>query len=947
MQPDQAAIPIRVRDRNNEKPMSQDTINSEAASKSQLQARVIAQINEERLIKDASSIQLSKFKLFDELAQEILQAGASEQKEILEILAENLRENTGSVLSRYIPGILRILKSEEEGVNDLRGLLDEYSKSTKWTIVDHIADRILEFDDANRFALRAKVDSTERLRGKKELGPYLEKLATVDRKNPDIARKFAMSIIGEDPERAVEFLKPAGETYARIKDYKNLEEVWNLLVKYDYEDLPYFEKIERILVGNREKIRIAAYLVTLAEPYKLEENWPVVITLMKKILEYEPLSQKARMDLVKAYKTRFENHSLLADFLKMSDLTNSKKPVLPAIASFERNIVFDKDNYVYHRSRGVGKILSIDKDQMIIDFRDNPGQKMSIQMAISSLQPLEPNHIWVKNYENPEEVEKLFKEDISEFFKLMLTSFNNKVTLAEIKLEVVPRFLSAEEWSRWWSRARTQLKKDPGFGFNPRKKDELILREQPLSLSEELTMKFQAESDWHKKLDLALESLKDAEAEDALRTCVQFYREQEENRDILKKIHSHLFIENANNLNPEEKVPHSFPREQLRELIKSESKEKLVQFCAETQAADFKREIVNLIIKNRPDYTDLLSQILYEVPIKVNRYVVSELNRLEQFDVLKNFLKRTFSRYREHPEVFLWVARSILTRQWNYEWIDYSREDIILLLFRLLKPLVQIEKKGTRMKNSAIESIFGTTNITVESIKNGVLPDVVEKANTGSLRRMAALFRDVPYIPDAHKENFLAYLEEMRPGLMQEATEEVDEETAEMAGEATTRDLFPGENVILVSSMGLEARKKYLDHLINVEMPENSRDIGAAQEKGDLRENAEYKAAMERQNTLRAEITRLDEEMKKARVIDPATVREDIVTIGARVHLQTSEGESREFSIFGPWEADPDKNVISYLSPLGKALVGKKVGDEITLESSIRYKVDKIENGLH
>ena len=926
--------------------MSQDTLNSEAANKNQLTAKVIAQINEERMMKDFSAVQLSKFKLLDELCQEIKDAPESERQEVLNTLEENLNEAADSIVSRYMLGVLKASDENDDGPELLRTLLDAYSKAAKWTIVDHVADRILEVDEGNRFALRAKVESTERLRGKKELGPYLEKLATVDRKNPDIARKFALSILTEDTERALEFLKSACETYARIKDYRNLEDVWNLLVQHMYENLPFFERIERILVGNKEKTRIAAYLWTLAEPYKVEENWNVVITLMKKILEFDPQSQKARNDLVRAYKARYADHSLLAEFLKMSDIQNSKKTVGPTIESFERNIVFDKENYVYHRTRGVGKILTIDQEHMIIDFRDNPGQKMSIQMAISSLQPLEPNHIWVKNYENPEEVARIFSEDITEFFKLLLISFNNKVTLAEIKLEVVPRFLTMEEWSRWWSRARTQLKKDPGFGFNPRKKDELILREQPLTLSEEITMKFQAESDWHKKLDLALESLKDVEAEDALRTCMQFYKEQEASRDIIKKIHSHMFLEAAYQQNPEDRTPHLFTRDQMKELIKSESRAKLVQFCSDTQAADFKREIVSQVIKNRPDYPEILSEILYEVPIKVNRFVVSELNRLEQFDTLKAFLKKTFARYREHPEIFLWTAKSILTKQWNYDWIDYSREEIILLLFRLLKPLVQIEKKGTRMKNAALEAIFGTTNITVESIKNGVLPDVAEKADTGTLRRMAALFRDVPYIPDAHKDNFVSFLEEIRPNVMSESSSGLDEADEEGKEGSTEMNLFPPENVILVSPTGLEKRKAYLDHLINVEMPENSKEIGHAQEKGDLRENAEYKAAMERQATLRAEITRLDEEMKKAHIIDAATVREDYVTIGSRVQVRSSEDEVKAFSIFGPWEADPDQNIISYLSPLGKSLIGKVVGDEVTLESSIRYRVEKIENGL-
>jgi len=145
-----------------------------------------------------------------------------------------------------------------------------------------------------------------------------------------------------------------------------------------------------------------------------------------------------------------------------------------------------------------------------------------------------------------------------------------------------------------------------------------------------------------------------------------------------------------------------------------------------------------------------------------------------------------------------------------------------------------------------------------------------------------------------------------------------------------------------VSTAGLAQRKKYLDHLINVDMPANSRDIGEAQERGDLRENAEYKAAMEKQTQLRAEITRVDEEIKRAVLMDASKIRTDIVTIGTAVTV--TQGDAREvYSILGPWEADADKNVISYLSPLGRALIGKKQGDAAQLEGGTAYKIEKIE----
>lgn len=902
-----------------------------------LLTKLYAQINEEKVLKDLTSIQLSRIKLLDDLAEEIKSSGR--EKEIRPTLEENLAENPESLVSRYLLGLFDLAEATDLG--QFRSLLEDFRKHAKWTIVDHIADLVLAQDENNRTALRAKVDSTERLKGKKELRPYLERLATVDRKNPDIVLKYALSILEEDKPRALTFLKQAGETYARIKDYRGLGEVWNLIVAHDHKDLPFFERIERTLVGNREKTRAAAYLTSLVEPYRTEENWSAVIVILKKILEYEPASTKARSDLVRAYRAKYETHSLLNEFLKLSDLTNNKKPVGSCIAQFERNIVFDKGNYVYHRSRGVGKITEIDKDQVIIDFRDNPGVKMSIQMAISSLQPLNKEHIWVRQFENPGEIEEILKEDVPLFFEILMSSFGHQMLLADIKREVAGRFVKPEDWSKWWSSAREKIKNDPRFGFNPRKKDELVLRDTPMTLSEELALKFQSATEWDKKLELGHEALKSAEAQDALDVSIQYFREQEGNKDALKRIHAFLFLEAAAALlgGQDEIQGRKLKKSDIQELIKKETPAHLVKYCADTPVVDFKRDLVNLIVKNRDDADAILGEIIFEVPIKINRHVLAELNRMGKTDALQAFLKKAFSRYREHPEIFLWVARSILQGQWDYPWITTPREEVMLLVFRLLKPLVQIEKKGTRLKNSAVETLFGTTNINQESIRKGPLPDLIRNIEMNSLRKMTALFREVPFIPDAHKDNFLAFIKEIRSDFT------FDSGDREQAVEETVA-LLPDDDEIVVSEKALEARRAYLDNLINVELSANSKDIGEAQALGDLRENAEYKAAMERQSQLQAEITRVSDEVKRARIIDRASIRTDIVTIGSKVKVKTPEGESVEYAILGPWDADAEKNVISYMSPLGKSLIGKKVGEAGTLEGSKKFTIESIAKAI-
>ncbi|MCB1176554.1 MAG: transcription elongation factor GreAB, partial [Leptospiraceae bacterium] len=505
--------------------MSQDSAVSTEEKVSEFQ-KLTTLFNEEIYVRvDASNIPVTKFKIYDDLIQHYSESNKLD--EIFPIITDHLNDHPESISARYLLGIISLKQNKLEDTSHLKILLEQLKEHGKWTIIDYVTDQILQFGE-QRLALKFKAEALEKIGSKnKELKLVLEKLARHDRKNPEIAKKYALSIINEDKEKAISFLKQAAESFCRAKDYANLEEIWPNLVKDNFEDIPFFERIERILLANREKSRIVIFLFPVMEIYKEFEDHDKTIYFLKKILENEPLSQKARNDLIRTYKAKYANHSLLEEFLKMSEIGNNKKPVKACITNFERNIVFDTNNYVMHRNWGVGKIKSISSqsDSIVVDFQDKKDHKLSIQMAITSLKPLKKDHIWVKLYENSEEIKALFGEDPANFMVELLTSHENRMVLADIKGEIIGRFLKKnEEWTKWWNKAKLALKKDPRIGFNPKKKDEVIFRPKPISLAEELTDKFNAQTDINKKLDIALEALEVyKEAEDAVESFNHYY----------------------------------------------------------------------------------------------------------------------------------------------------------------------------------------------------------------------------------------------------------------------------------------------------------------------------------------------------------------------------------------------------------------------------------------
>jgi len=138
---------------------------------------------------------------------------------------------------------------------------------------------------------------------------------------------------------------------------------------------------------------------------------------------------------------------------------------------------------------------------------------------------------------------------------------------------------------------------------------------------------------------------------------------------------------------------------------------------------------------------------------------------------------------------------------------------------------------------------------------------------------------------------------------------------------------------IPVTREGYEALKKELENLKRVERPKNIKAIEEARAHGDLSENAEFDAAKDRQGFIEGRIGELGFKLANADVIIPENLPKDRAVFGTRVLLENIDtGEEVEYQLVGPDESDIGKGRISVSSPLGKAIVGKQPGAELTLE---------------
>jgi transcription elongation factor GreA len=148
-----------------------------------------------------------------------------------------------------------------------------------------------------------------------------------------------------------------------------------------------------------------------------------------------------------------------------------------------------------------------------------------------------------------------------------------------------------------------------------------------------------------------------------------------------------------------------------------------------------------------------------------------------------------------------------------------------------------------------------------------------------------------------------------------------------VSGEAETKD-----EQFFVSRESYEKKRVEYEEIVSKRIPENSKAISVAREHGDLKENSEFKMAKQDQSVLMGQKAQLERDLARARITDFSEATTDQVSVGTVVDLRdVATGKAVRYSVLGAWDSDPDAHRIAYKTPLGQALMGKKVGEHVKL----------------
>lgn len=692
-------------------------------------------------------------------------------------------------------------------------------------------------------------------------------------------------------------------------DYPGFLKLWE---EYCYGDQPDGEEITAVLESVKSSDfakhfgiqieRILPLWKEIKDPHQSLNVLRLVFDLQS--TNSEDLAELALHHL----KQQYPNDPYFADKLRLVGLRNKEK-FQSAIRNFELLTHMKKGNFVFHSSGwGTGEIIDVSlvREELTLEFEYVLGpQHLSFEKAFKTLHPLPPTHFYARRFGDADQLEKEARDNPGEIIRMLLRDLGPK-TAGEIKDELADLVIPAGDWNRWWQTARAKLKKDTKIESPKELKDPFRLRTEDVPHEVALHKALEAKPSVSATIQMVYtflrdfpETLKNAEFKASLEARI-------------KELLAH------ETLSESQKIPVLFLLEDLHaskaaepiaEIIKNLSTPADVVRSIEVMA--FQKRALQQIHKLRKEWAEIYLDLIFTVDQNLLRdFILNELDTPQTREALTQKLNSLLIHPLSFPEVFVWYFQKILDPKAKLPFTDPQGKN--RFFEGLLIILAHLEHKP--QQRDLLKKILAL--LTADRYK--IVRDIMQKSSLEEVKEYLLLATKCGSLTD-HDIKILHSLGEVVHPSLSRLRKDKDRPASD-------------EQVIWTTQEGYQKVHLRMQQIATVETVNNAKEIEAARALGDLRENAEFKAALEKRDRLQSELKFLSDQIGRARILTPEDVVTDEVGIGTIVQCKDSKGEHLRFTLLGPWDADPEKHILSFQSKFAQAMVGRSVGKKFDFQ---------------
>jgi len=566
-------------------------------------------------------------------------------------------------------------------------------------------------------------------------------------------------------------------------------------------------------------------------------------------------------------------------------------------------------SYVIHRSWGFGRIKSYDEgaQRLMIDFAGKKAHGMDPAFCVMTMEVLPEKHLLVRKETEPAVIAKLIAEDPAELIAQALLGYPNNATTG-IDLELtLTQVVGEEKFKKWWANAKKAIAKDPRISSPEKKTECYVLREIPISAEDEILEQFTSTRSARRRIALADELVANAGRQDTKSDLTA----------VLKALTD--AVRDSNQIDAAERLYGAAVRDDLAKLAGVDASTlaptqaslvanaRDLPAIAEKIPVQFQGRFLELIKETHPiECRDIVFSLLKVSQGKFTTECINFLVENGHSDDLAATLKRWQTEQNLRAPVLLWIVKNRHAKKFAKLLNDLITPRLLSAIF------FGIDYEALQAANARRIPLAD-----ILSEDTDLIADLLSTADPETARDLANTLLLNQGFEELTKKSLLARFIKIFPNIQSLVATDVE-----------------GKDVnFLVSRASYDRRREEYETIVSKKIPENSRAIAAAREHGDLRENSEYKMAKQDQSILMAHKTQLERDLARARVTDFKDAPTDQVGVGSIVEVRDQAGTTTRYSVLGAWDSEPEKNIISYQTPLGIALLSKKIGDTVKVKT--------------
>ncbi len=568
-------------------------------------------------------------------------------------------------------------------------------------------------------------------------------------------------------------------------------------------------------------------------------------------------------------------------------------------------------NFCIHKSFGAGKVTDWDLPgkKVTIDFEKSTGQTMELQFAFQKTEWIGPEDFRAKKIEQLEELRSLSKSDPLALIVHLLESHGGSMTGDALEKELSGAVIPEAGFKKWWDVTKKALRESRLAAVPQKRTEPIVLRVGDRSPADALVADFEAARDI-KGMIRALEAIAaDIGAfendTDALKRLLNDIDEGAKKAARVQLGQALQLVAARDEVIGSSKALELDPTAvRLSDLLLSADPTRLAEEAGTLPSG--RQRAVYEAFPNAfaEDWVGKIVQVFDRVGARGVTEIARILQERDAMPALVTHLRSAIARRALGPDALIWVCRERKGPS-----LEIFSADVGAAVLNLLEN--DHLSDGPR-KTSRLQSLLGDDKT--------LLTDLVGIMDVNEARNFGRRLLDCPVFGDLEKKSLMARIIKARP------------ETAELVNGVNAKR---PEEILLVSWESLEKKKAELDDLIRNKIPQNLNDVKIARSYGDLRENFEYKSAKDLEKYLGHRRNALDKEINNARGTDFKGSDASKVNIGTVVTLADASGKEVVMTVLGAWDSIPETKTVSYLSEVGKALVGRMPGDTVQVRDEL------------